>query len=189
MENFENLDEAFVSREEIFSGRILHLVKDTVSLPDGTLANREICIHSGGVAVIPLLSDGRVITERQFRYAHGRVFREIPAGKLESSDSDARRAAERELREETGAVAGKYTYLGRIASTPALINEVIHLYLAEDITFGERKLDEGEFLNVTSEPLSELYQMALSGEIEDAKTQIAILKVAALRPEYLKKEN
>ena len=189
MENFDKLDEVFVSREDIFSGRVLHLVNDTVSLPDGTLAKREICIHSGGVAIIPLLQGGRVITERQFRYAHKRIFREIPAGKLEASDSNTLEAAKRELFEETGAVARKYTYLGKIASTPALIDEVIHLYLAEDITFGERRLDDGEFLNVTTEPLSDLYDMVIGGEIEDAKTQIAILKTAVLRPQYLKKEN
>lgn len=185
MKEFDDLCEKFVSREEIFEGKVIHLVHDTVTLPDGKLAKREICIHSGGVAVIPLLPDGRIITERQYRYAHSRVFCEVPAGKLEQTDSLPLEAAKRELREETGAVAEKYTYLGRIASTPALLDEVIHLYLAEDITFGERELDDGEMLNVLFEPLSELYRRVMSGEIEDAKTQIAILKVAALHPEFL----
>lgn len=188
MKEFSELYEKFVSRRDVFEGKVLHLVHDTVELPDGSISKREICIHSGGVAVIPLLDDGRVITERQYRYAHSRVFCEVPAGKLETSDVLPLDAAKREFREETGAVAEKYTYLGRIASTPALMDEVIHLFLAEEITFGERELDEGEMLNVCFEPLSELYRRVMSGEIEDAKTQIAILKVAALRPELLEKE-
>ena len=86
MKEFVKLEETFYSREEIFSGKILHLVKDEVVTPDGNHAKREICLHNGGVAVIPLLDDGRVITERQYRYAHSRVFTEIPAGKLESRE-------------------------------------------------------------------------------------------------------
>ena len=175
------LAERMISREEIYDGKVLHLVKDTVRLPDGKTAIREICLHVGAVCVIPILPDGRVIMERQFRYAHGRVFYEIPAGKLDSPDEDPLRAAERELREETGAVAGKMTFLGVVDTSPALINERIYMYLAEDLTFGERELDEGEFLNVELAPLSELYKMVMSGEIRDSKTQIAVLKAAAIK--------
>ena len=184
----ENLKEKFVSRKEIFDGTVLKVVCDTVELPNGNLATRELCLHGGAVAILAVLDDGRILMERQYRYAHGRVFTEIPAGKLESREEIPLEAAKRELREETGAVAGKYTYLGKIASTPALINEVIYLYLAEDISFGERELDEGEFLNVTLEPLSKLYERVMKGEIEDAKTVIAILKTAAMRKEFLGKE-
>jgi ADP-ribose pyrophosphatase len=180
--NLNDLTERQIEREEIFRGKVLHTVRDKVLLPNGEEAYREICLHVGAVCIIPLLDDGRVIMERQYRYAHGRVFFEIPAGKLDSPDEDPLSAAMRELREETGAIAGKMTYLGAVDTTPALINERIHMYLAEDLTFGERELDEDEFLNVELCDPAELYAMVMRGEICDAKTQIAILKLAAIRP-------
>ncbi len=184
--NMNALEEKYISREEIFDGKILHVVKDTVALPDGETSYREFCLHNGGVCVLPLLDDGRVIVEKQYRYAHGRVFLEIPAGKLNSLDEDPLSAGKRELREETGGIAEKYTFLGEIATTPALINERIYVYLAEGLTFGERELDEGEFLEVYSLPFTELYGMVMRGEIKDAKTQIAVLKTAAIRPQLIK---
>ena len=176
------LNEKQISRTEIYDGVVLHVVRDTVELPDGRSAEREMCLHIGAVAVIPLLADGRVIMERQYRYAHGRVFLEIPAGKLDYKDEDPLEAAKRELREETGAIAGKYTYLGQLDTTPALIDEKIQMYLAEDITFTDRDLDEDEFLDVEFIPLGELVDMVMRGEIKDGKTQIAILKARMLRP-------
>lgn len=175
------LEEKFVSREEIFKGTVLHVVNDKVELPDGRFAQREICLHVGAVAVIPILDDGRVIMERQYRYVHGRVFFEIPAGKLDSPDEDHLDAVKRELKEETGAVAERYTYLGRLDSTPALINEKIYMYMAEGITFGESEPDEDEFIGVELVPLSELVDMVMRGEICDGKTQIAVLKAAKLK--------
>ena len=172
----KHLEEKFVSRKEIFDGHVLHVVCDTIELPNGKEATREICLHNGAVAVIPILPDGRVIMERQYRYAHGSVMLEIPAGKLDSADEIPLEAAARELREETGALAGKMTYLGEIVASPALVSEVIHLYLAEDLTFGERELDEDEFLDVEYIPLADLKDMVMRGEIPDGKTQIAVLK-------------
>ena len=172
----KHLEEKFVSRKEIFNGHVLNVVCDTIELPNGKEATREICLHNGAVAVIPILPDGRVIMERQYRYAASRVVLEIPAGKLDSPDEIPLEAAKRELREETGALAGKITYLGRLLTSPALISEVIHLYLAEDLTFGECELDEDEFLEVEYIPLAQLKEMVMRGEISDAKTQIAILK-------------
>ena len=172
----KHLEEKFVSRKEIFDGHVLHVVCDTIELPNGKHATREICLHNGAVAIVPILPDGRVIMERQYRYAHSRVVLEIPAGKLDSPDEIPLEAAKRELREETGAVAGKITYLGEIVASPALVSEIIHLYLAEDLTFGERELDDDEFLDVEYIPLSELKAMVMRGEIADAKTQIAVLK-------------
>ena len=182
----QSLEEKFVSREIIFDGKVLNVVKDSVTLPNGDEAIREFCLHVGGVCVLPLLPDGRVIMERQYRYPHGRVFFEIPAGKLNYKGEDHLSAGARELREETGAVAKKYTFLGEIATTPALIDEKIYVYLAEDISFGERELDEDEFLDVEFVPFKVLYDMVMSGEIKDAKTQIAILKTAELRRHLLK---
>ena len=175
-----HLEEKFISRKEIFDGKVLHVVCDTIELPNGKEATREICLHNGAVAVIPVLPDGRVIMERQYRYAHGAVMLEIPAGKLDSADEIPLEAAARELREETGALAGKMTYLGELVASPALVSEVIHLYLAEDLTFGERELDEDEFLDVEYIPLSELKEMVMRGEIPDGKTQIAVLKASEI---------
>ena len=181
------LEEKYVSRESVYDGKVLKVVKDDVLLPNGEGAVREFCLHVGGVCVLPLLSDGRVIMERQFRYPHGRIFFEIPAGKLNFKGEDHLSAGARELREETGAVAKSYTYLGEIATTPALIDEKIYVYLAEDITFGERELDDDEFLDVELVPFKALYDMVMSGEIKDAKTQIAILKTAEIRRHLLDK--
>ena len=172
-----NLEEKFVSRKEIFKGKVLEVVCDEVTLPDGNLATREMCLHIGAVSVLPLLSDGSVIMERQYRYPHGRDFLEIPAGKLNYRGEDTLEAAKRELREETGAVAQKYTDLGDLIPSPAVLSEKIRMYLAEDITFVERELDEDEFLEVVKIPLPELYAMVMRGEIADAKTQVAVLKV------------
>lgn len=175
------LEEKFVSRENIYDGKVLKVVKDTVTLPNGKEAVREFCLHIGAVAVLPLLDDGTVIMERQFRYAHGGVLLEIPAGKLDSSDEDKLLAAKRELREETGALAKRWTDLGTLVTSPAIINEKIQLFLAEGISFTERELDEDEFINVERIPLSELYGMAMRGEISDAKTQVCILRAAAIK--------
>lgn len=176
-----NLEEKQISRKEIFSGVALHVVKDEILLPNGERSVREISLHNGASAIIPILPDGRVIMERQYRYAHSRVMLEIPAGKLDTPDEDPLEAAKRELREETGAIAEKISFLGKIISAPALLNEVIYLYMAEDISFGERKLDDGEFLDLELIHLDKLYEMVMNGEIADAKTQIAILKVKELK--------
>lgn len=171
-----DLTEKQISREDIFHGVALHVVRDRILLPDGSESVREISLHNGAAAVLPLLPDGRVIMERQFRYAHGRVMLEIPAGKLDTPDEPPLEGARRELYEETGAVAESYTYLGAIAPSPALLSEVIHIFLAENITLGESHLDKGEFLDVEYYTLDALYEMVMRGEITDAKTQLAILK-------------
>ena len=167
-----------IERKEVFDGKVIHVVCDTVTLPDGKTATREVCLHIGAVCVIPLLSDGTVLMEKQYRYPHGRVFLEIPAGKLNFAGEDPLEAAKRELREETGAVAKKYTYLGEMIPSPAVLSEKIQMYLAEEITFDLQQLDEDEFLEIEKIPLRELYKMVMRGEISDAKTQIAVLKVA-----------
>ena len=175
------LSEKRIGRKEIYDGHIVHLVCDEVVLPNGKTAPREVCLHKGAVAVVPITDDGKILMERQFRYAHDRVFLEIPAGKLDSEDEVPLDAAVRELREETGARARSITPLGRLIPSPAILSEVIHLFLAEGLTFGERELDEDEFLDVVPMELDELYGMVMRGEIEDAKTQIAIMKVYGLK--------
>lgn len=175
------LEEKKISSEEIYKGKILHLVKDEVLLPNGKRSHREYCRHIGAVCVIPLLDDGRVLMERQYRYAAGRVLLEIPAGKLETKDEEPLLAAARELREETGAVAGKYTYLGKMLGSPAILSEQVYMYLAEQLSFENTSPDDDEFIEIEKIPLERLYEMVMSGEIEDSKTQIAVLKTRQLR--------
>lgn len=178
---YENLEEKKLSRREIYDGKVLHVVCDDILLPNGERAIREFCLHVGAVCVIPITDDGMVLMERQFRYPHGRVFYEIPAGKLDYAEEDPLSAAKRELREETGAVAGKWTFLGRLDTSPALIDEKIYMYMAEDLSFTERELDDDEFLEVEKTPLAELVDMVMQGKISDAKTQIAVMKAAKLK--------
>lgn len=170
------LEERCVSSKLIYDGKVVHLFVDDVALPDGTQSVREYVRHIGAVAVLPLTDTGDVICVRQYRYAHGCIMTEIPAGKLDSKTEDHVQAALRELREETGARCQNLTYLGLYRSTPAILDEKIDLYLAENLTFGEQKLDDDEFLDVVRIPLSTLVNQVLAGEITDGKTQVAILK-------------
>lgn len=178
--NSDNLTEKCVESNEIYRGHVLCTCVDKIELPDGRIAEREYVKHNGAVAVIPLLNDGNVIVEEQYRYAQGRIMLEIPAGKLDYIGEIPLEAAKRELREETGAIAGKMTYLGLYIPSPAILGERIEMYLAEDLTFGETELDDDEFLRVTQKPLDELLDMVMRGEIPDGKTQLAILKVSEL---------
>lgn len=173
---FENLREERVSSQEIFDGAIVHLFKDTVTLPNGNPATREVIRHIGAVAVVPVTDDGKVIIERQFRYPLDQVITEIPAGKLDSFTEDRLAAAKRELEEETGYTADTWTALGDFHPTAAYCDEKITLYLATGLHQGERHLDEDEFLNVMAVPMEELVADIMAGRITDGKTQAAILK-------------
>ena len=139
MEDFKNLQETQLSSQPIFDGDVLHIFKDTIRLPNGKQATREYTVHHGAVCILPLLENGDVLLEHQFRYPMGEVITEIPAGKLDYIGEDPASAALRELREETGAVAGELIPLGRFYPTCAYSTEVIHMYLARQLTFGERE--------------------------------------------------
>ena len=180
MKNFENLTEIKTGSEEIFDGFILHVFKDTVQLPNGHPATREVIRHIGAVGVVPVTDDGKVIVERQFRYPLNRVITEIPAGKLDSFTEDRLSAAKRELEEETGYTAKEWIEIGDYYPTPAYCDERITLYLARGLTQGQRHLDEDEFLNFEAVPLEELLEDVMAGRITDGKTQVAILKAARL---------
>ena len=171
-----------LSSELIFDGRVVRLFRDRVEIPDGRIAVREVVRHPGAVAVAPVTEDGKVIMVRQFRYPFSRVMLEVPAGKLDG-DEDPLSAAKRELSEETGAEASTWRYLGEFDSTVAIMDERIHLYAAEGLTFHEQHPDEGEFLTVEAIPLEELYGMVMAGEIRDGKTQAILLKLWCLRQE------
>ncbi len=169
------LMEKQVASEEIFRGKVLHVVRDTVELPNGRLATREVVHHPGAVCIVPLTEDEEVIMERQFRYPFHRVMLEIPAGKLEPGE-DPLLAAKRELSEETGVIAQTLEPLGDFYGSVAIFDEKIHTYLARGLTFSTAHMDEDEFLNVERIPLQTLKDMVLAGEICDGKTQAAILK-------------
>lgn len=178
-------DEALIERKQstelIYDGVVVHLYRDDAWMPDGKTAVREVIRHVGAVAVVPLTEDGEVICVRQFRYPVGKVLLEIPAGKLDGKGEDVREAALRELREETGALCEQLIDIGPLYPTPAYSDEVIHLFLAKGLTFGETDPDEDEFLDVVRVPLCELVDMVLRGEIADSKTQAAILKVWVMK--------
>ena len=177
----EALIERFAASEQIFDGIVLHVNKDTVTLPDGKSAVREVIRHVGAVCVVPLTEAGEVICVRQYRYAAGQVMLEIPAGKLDHKQEDRREAALRELREETGVRCETLTSLGAFYPAPAYSDELIDMYLAEGLSYGDTDPDEDEFLDVVRVPLEEMVDMALRGELPDAKTQMAVLRVWAIK--------
>ena len=176
----DNLTEKRLSGELIYDGCVVHLWRDEIELPDGGRGVREIVRHVGAVAVLPLTDKGEVICVRQYRYPFAEVLLEIPAGKLDSPDEDIIEAARRELREETGAIGGELIPLGTLYPSVAIFDEKIHMFAAVGFDMGETDRDEDEFMEVEKIPLSTLVEMVMSGEIRDAKTQTAVLKVARL---------
>lgn len=160
----------------IFNGRIITVHEDTVQLVDGTQAKREIVDHNGGVAIIGLTEEGEVLLVRQFRAPYKEVLFEIPAGKLEKGE-DPFEAAKREFQEECGCTAENFKYIGELYPTPGYCGEIIRLYYATGLEFGEQNLDEDERLDVYRVPLGEAFDRCINGEFKDAKTQIGIMKV------------
>ena len=157
------LYEEFVSRQEIFHGRIVDLRVDTVRLPNGHLTTREVIDHPGGVAVVAIDENDNVLTVKQYRYAFQTVLEEIPAGKLERGEDPAA-AARRELSEETGASCETLTSLGEILASPGGFTEVLHLYMATGLTFGSQHPDEDEFINVCEYTVDALCEKIFSGD-------------------------
>ena len=177
---FDRLSESLSSSEDIFDGIVLHVKRDIVTLSNGSSAVREVIRHIGAVCVIPVLDNGDVIMERQFRYPLDRVILEIPAGKLDAPDEDRLSAIRRELREETGYTADEWTEIGDFHPAPAYSDEYITMYMARGLHKGTQDLDEDEFLDVYTIPLSELVEDVMSGKISDAKTQVCVLKAARI---------
>ena len=165
--------------DEIFNGKILRVTVDTVELENGKEAKREVVHHHGGSGVVPLTENGEIYLVRQFRYAFGKELLEIPAGKLEAGE-DPLTAASRELEEECGLTADNFVDLHPIYPSVGYDNEVIHMYLATGLHKTQAQPDEDEFLDLVKLPLDEAIHMVQTGEILDAKTVVALLKVKTL---------
>ncbi len=174
------LIEKTLKEEYIYKGKIISVRRDEIELPNGHTGTREVVEHSGGVCVLPLTDKDEVIFVRQFRYPYKEVVLEIPAGKRDHGAESPLECGKRELKEEVGAEAGQYTALGELYPSPGYCGEIIYMYLATQLSYGDATPDEDEFLNVEKIPFSQALNMVLSGEIKDAKTQTALLKAAVL---------
>ena len=173
-----HLVEVKVASQELVKGNFLHTFRDTVKLPDGKLATREFVVHPGAVMIIPLLEDSaggvRLVLERQFRHPLGRVMIEFPAGKLDPGES-IQMCAQRELQEETGYSAGQWARAGLLHPVVAYATEFIDIWFARQLTLGNRRLDEGEFLEVITATPDELFQWCREGKVTDGKTLVGAL--------------
>ncbi|OON62144.1 ADP-ribose pyrophosphatase [Massilia sp. KIM] len=165
------LKETRIDGGVVYDGRFLKVERDRIRLPNGAESDREFIRHPGAVVILPLLPDGRVLLERQFRYPNGQVFIEFPAGKIDPGE-DHLACAKRELQEETGYTAGKWRFVCTIHNAIAYSDEHLELFLAEDLVPGQQQLDEGEFLETFTATVPELLEMVRRGEITDVKTII-----------------
>jgi ADP-ribose pyrophosphatase len=165
--------ESCISSQTIASGGMLTVKRDQVRLPNGNQAQREYIVHPGAVLVVPVLQNGNIILERQFRYPLNQVFIELPAGKIDAGE-DTLITGQRELLEETGYSAAEWISLGHQHPCIGYANEVIYMYIARGLTAGAHQLDADEHLEVFDLPLAKCIQMVQTGEITDGKTIIAL---------------
>jgi ADP-ribose pyrophosphatase len=169
-----HLVESFVSRETLLESGFLHVVRDSVRLPDGALATREFVVHPGAVMIIPVTGDGQLVLERQFRYPVGQVFLEFPAGKLDPGEIPFA-CAQRELREETGFTSTRWAHAGVLHTVMAYSTEAIDVWFAFDVQPGPTALDAGEFIEVVFKTQAELQLACATGLVTDAKTMVGAL--------------
>ena len=174
MNDDRHLTETTTQREELLKGHFLHVVRDTVRLPDGASATREYVLHPGAVAVVPLLDDGRIVLERQYRHPTRSVMIEIPAGKRDAGEAPIV-CGQRELLEETGYVAREWAYAFTMYPTVAYSDEAIEIWFARGLTLKQAKLDEGEFLEVFAATPEEFLGWVRDGKVHDSKTLAAAL--------------
>lgn len=175
--NFEEFEEKTISRKQIFKGRIIDVVVDEVSLPNGQTSTRELVFHPGGVAIIPITMDNKMIMVKQFRKPMEKVLLEIPAGKIDCGEQQSpKEAAERELEEETGYRANTFTFLTSMYVSPGFADELLHIYYAEDLekVANPRPQDDDEILELYTVTLEEAKAEIDRGLICDAKTIFAV---------------
>ena len=171
---FPHLTETAVSSQDIFTGDFLHARRDTVRLPDGRHSTREYIIHPGAVMIVAQLGDGRFVVERQYRHPVQAVMIEFPAGKLDAGEASLA-CAQRELLEETGYSARQWARAGVLHPVISYSTEFIDIWFARGLTLGERKLDEGEFIDVFTATTTELLAWCCNGQVTDAKTLTGVL--------------
>ncbi len=169
-----HLRERTLQSTPVYRGAFLEVRRDTVGLPDGSTAQREYIVHPGAVVVVPMLDDGRLVVERQYRYPLRRVMLEFPAGKIDPGEPPLT-CAIRELGEETGYHASEWARAGILHNAIAYSNEGIEIWFARGLKAGPSKLDQGEFLEVSIATLEELMRAAQEGELTDAKSLICLL--------------
>ncbi len=174
-------EEKTVSTKRIYDGIVVNLRVDTVELPDGKTALRDIVEHPGGVGIVAITDDNKILMVKQYRKPIEKAILELPAGKLDKNE-DIEECGRRELEEETGYKTREFTYLGYMYPSPGFDDEVTHLYLARGLYKGEVHLDEDEYLDVYKYDISEIKTMIMNNEINDAKTVIGFFKAM----EYLK---
>ncbi len=167
--------EKTISSESIYRGKIINLKVDTVELPDGNTALRELVEHPGGVAVVAVDDSNNVYLVEQFRKPYNTTLIEIPAGKLEKGE-DPLVCGKRELEEETGLIAGNMMYLGECYPTVGYTNEVIRIFLATELNKTSQNLDADEFLNVKTYHIDDIMEMIMNNQIKDSKTIVGIMK-------------
>ncbi|MBC7468467.1 MAG: NUDIX hydrolase [Ramlibacter sp.] len=166
----DHLIERRQDSKELFQGKLLHAFRDTVQLPGGGTATREYIVHPGAVVIVPLLDDGRVLLERQYRYPVQRVMIEFPAGKIDAGE-DRLVCAKRELLEETGYSAREWARAGELHPVISYSTEFIEIWFARGLAdSGQRHLDAGEFLDVIAATPQELLEWCRDGKVTDAKT-------------------
>lgn len=178
MPEYESLEETCLERESLVDGVLLKVFRDRVELPDGEESVREWIDHPGASAVVPIFDDGSTVLLRQFRYPARKEFIEVPAGKFDEEGEDPEELARRELEEETGWKADRFKHLGGFYPCIGYSNEIIHFFLATDLSPGETTLEHEEFVEPFRVRFEEAVDMVRRGEIEDMKTMIALLLVA-----------
>jgi ADP-ribose pyrophosphatase len=167
------LTETEVSSETVFRGSLLHARRDQVRLANGNVTGREYIVHPGAVLVVPVLEDGRLVFERQFRYPLRKAFIELPAGKIDPGE-DILVTGQRELLEETGYTAREWRYLAALHPCIGYSDEIIHVYLATGLQAGDHRRDEDESMEIFELTLPEAMEALRRGEITDGKTMIAL---------------
>ena len=172
-----------IETETVYRGLIVNVRRDSAQLQNGARVPREVVEHPGGVGIIPVTDDRKILMVRQYRYPMEEELLEIPAGKLDDSE-DPLECAKRELSEETGCTAGEYVYLGAIYPSPGFCRETLYLYLATDLQNGDMHLDEGEFLSVEAVGIDELMEKIMLNELPDAKSVIGVMKAKQYLEKY-----
>ena len=159
----------------VYEGLIVDIKRDIAQLQNGNKAEREVVLHPGGVCIVPITKDNKVLMVRQYRYPMEEELLEIPAGKLDEGE-DPFECAVRELSEETGCRAGTYVDLGKMYPSPGFCRETLYVYLALDLEYGEAHLDHNELLSVEAIEIDELMDMIMDNKLPDAKSVIGIMK-------------